>query len=169
MSDDHTIEEGKGRIYKASKMLQQKVGAGPLNEDDIERMQMAMDSNNVDFAPLGQKFLDELAAALKRARTEDIHFEEKKKIITAPVMQLKANAAIFHYHMVGNLANVMLSFLEAIKDMDKDALDIVAAHHTSLNAILLKRMSGDGGEMGDLMVSELKDACARYYAKKKQK
>lgn len=169
MSENTTPEEGKARVYKASRMLQQKIGTGPLNEADIERMQMAMDTNEVDFAPLGQKFLDELEAALTRAKKEDLDFAEKKSILTAPVMQLKANAAIFHYHLIGNLANVMLSFLEAIKELDKDALEIVAAHHTSLKAIIQKRISGAGGESGKMMVQELKDACARYYAKKKNK
>ena len=80
----------------------------------------------------------------------------------------KANAAIFHYTLIGSMANVMLSFLEAIKEFDKDAIEMVAAHHTTLKAIVLKKMSGDGGAVGEQMVQELKDACARYYAKKKK-
>lgn len=168
MPNDEALEKGQGRKYQASKMLQQKVGSGPLDEATVERMQVAMDTNEVDFAPLGMQFLNELEDGVNKVKNGNIPFEEEKKILTSPVMQLKANAAIFHYTLIGSMANVMLSFLEAIKEFDKDAIEIVAAHHTTLKAIVLKKMSGDGGAVGEQMVQELKDACARYYAKKKK-
>ncbi len=70
--------------------------------------------------------------------------------------------------MVGNLANIMLSFLESIDTLDEDALSIVSGHHDSLKLILSSKMTGDGGKDGPVMVTELKDACARYYKKKKK-
>lgn len=78
------------------------------------------------------------------------------------VMQLKANAAVFHYRLVGNLAQVMLGFLESLTHIDDNALEIVDAHHKTLNAIIAKQMKGDGGQHGQELQQELIRACERY-------
>ncbi|NCQ88542.1 MAG: hypothetical protein GW749_06110 [Alphaproteobacteria bacterium] len=160
----------KAKTYKASLMLQNKVGKGPLDQKIVEKAQNAIDNNEVDFTPLGLQFLEKLSENLNKVEKElgSTNLEEQKQLITRPVMELKANATIFHYSLIGNLANIMLSFLESINEIDKDALSIVRAHHTTLNAIILKKMKGDGGQNGEIFMSELKQACARYYSKKKK-
>lgn len=160
----------KSKTYKASLILQNKVGKGPLDSKIVEKAQKSIDENEVDFTPLGLQFLEKLSENLDKVEKElgtgDI--DAQKQLITRPVMELKANAAIFHYSLIGNLANIMLSFLESITVIDKDALSIVRAHHTTLNAIILKKMKGDGGKNGEIFMTELKQACARYYSKKKK-
>lgn len=164
------IAPKKSKVYKASNMLQQKVGAGPLDPKVVAKMQDAIDNNDVDFTPMGLEFLEQLEDAIRTIESGDPHnMSEHKEALTAPVMQLKANGAIFHYPLIGNLSNVMLSFLESIQEIDKDAMDVIEAHHKTLRAIISKRMSGDGGDIGTEMVKELRDACGRYYAKKKRK
>lgn len=85
------------------------------------------------------RFLDLLEAAVKQAGDRSIDMKTRKQALTSPVMELKANAAIFHYSLIGNLANIMLSFLESIEELDKDAVSIVGAHHTTLHAIVMKK------------------------------
>jgi hypothetical protein len=159
-------------VYKASKMLQQKVGAGPLDEEVVKKSQKVLDENDVDFTPMGLQFLGKLEAALKQANDASIDMKVRKQALTAPVMELKANASIFKYNLIGTLANIMLSFLESTPTLDKDAITIVDAHHKTLHMIVVKKMTGDGGQHGEIFVRELKDACARYHAarlKKEQK
>lgn len=159
----------KARVYRANFMLQQKVGSGPLDEETVKKCQTAIDNNEVDFTPLGLQYLGNLQEAINKAKSPDTDIQEAKQLLTQPVMELKANATFFHYSLIGNLANIMLSFLESIDQLDKDAVDIVEAHHKTLHAIIIKKMAGDGGEHGAIMVKELKDACARYYAKRTKK
>jgi S-adenosylmethionine synthetase len=161
----------KIQTYKANKILQQKIGRGPLDLAVIEKAQKAIENNKVDFAPLGLQFLTELEEALtnvEKTLNED-KFEKQKQSLTGPVMELKANATTFHFNLVGNLANIMLSFLESIKKLDKDALAIVRAHHDTLKGIITKKMKGDGGKEGQVFIRELEDACARYHKKNKKK
>ena len=162
-------DKKKAKVYKASLALQQKVGKGTLDKVAIDRAQKVIEENNVDFTPLGLQFLSELDEALTHLdqNLDADKFETQKKQLTDPVMELKANATIFHYSLVGNLANIMLSFLETTETLDKDALAIVRGHHDSLKAILKNKMKGDGGENGKVMVTELTDACARYYKKRR--
>ena len=164
-----TDQPSKARVIKANHMLQAKVGSGPLDAHKVEACQKVMDNNTVDFAPLAQDYLNQLYGTIQKARTGDIGVEQAVAEMTQPVMELKANAAIFKYHLVGNLANVMLSFLEAVKALDKTVIEIVDAHHKTLTAIVMKKMQGDGGQYGKQLEQELRDACKRYFSSKSKK
>jgi hypothetical protein len=159
-------ETKKPRVIKANYMLQAKVGSGPLDAKKVEACERVMQENTVDFAPMAKVYLDALADAIDKAQSGELALKEAVAAMTSPVMELKANAAIFRYNLVGNLANVMLSFLEAIKELDKTVIEIVTAHHKTLSAIIIKKMQGDGGLYGKQMEQELKDACKRYFSKK---
>ena len=159
-------EKKEARVIKASGLLQAKVGTGPMDERVVERCQQVIDTNTVDFAPLGKQYLDRLAAAVAQARSNPGDAQATQNM-TEPVMQLKAHAATFHYPLVGQLANIMLAFLENIRALDTDVLDIVAAHHQTLSAIITKNMRGDGGAHGLQLQKELQGACQRYFEKKK--
>ena len=164
MSNENT----KAKTYKATPELQQRIGPGPLDKSAIERAQSEIDDNKIDFAPMGIEFLARLDSALKLIKPNADKSEtiKQKKTLVSPVMELKANAAIFHYELVGNMAGIMLSFLESIEEIDNDVLSIVRGHHDSLKLILSSNMKGNGGENGKIMTTELNDACARYYKKK---
>lgn len=159
----------EAKVIKANKGLQAKVGTGQLDEALLAKCQDVMDGNDVDFEPMAKEFLNVLADAIKKAKTPDIETQEAVQSMTAPVMQLKANAALFKFNLIGNLANVMLSFLESVEKLDSDAISIVEAHHKTLSAIVIKNMKGDGGTFGQQMEEELRNACKRYYAKRSKK
>ena len=141
-----------------------------MNPELIKRGQQTIDENKIDFTPLGTELLEKLDKVLQvieKGKATD-SLENQKQSLTRPVMELKANAAFFNYALIGNLANIMLSFLETINKLDKDAISIVRAHHGTLNSIIQKKMVGDGGEHGKIFAKELQDACNRYYNKRKK-
>lgn len=162
--------DNKGRspvnVIKASFDLQKKVGTGPIDESAVKLSQSLIDSNGVDFGPLAFIILQKLKDALEQAGNPSISFDDLKESFIKPVMELKANAGMFGYDLVGELAGIMLGFLEHIKIMDRDAIEIVRAHHTSLHMIVSRKMSGDGGTIGKALIAELNQACDRYYHKK---
>ena len=159
------MKDNKANIIKANYRLQQKVGMGKIEAGTVKDMQNVIDDNKVDFSPVGLGILKKLEAALTEAAVSP-DTKMIKESFTAPVMELKANAGIFHYALIGNLANIMLSFLEAIKTVDKDAIDIVQAHHDTIRVIIMRSMKGDGGDAGKKLSLELEQACQRYYNKK---
>lgn len=159
------MEDKEPRIVKANHLLQAKVGIGTIDEKKIRKSQKVMDSMTVDFEPMAQQYLAELAAAIESARTQDEQPLKKIQAMTEPVMQVKANAAMFGYVLVGVLANVMLNFLETLETVDEDVISIVDAHQKTLKLLVTNEMRGDGGEYGQQLQAELKDACRRYFAK----
>lgn len=160
------MNEKEPRIVKANHLLQAKVGFGTIDEKKIDRSQRVMDGLATNFEPLAEKYLDELLAAVDAARTPDDRTPRKIiQSMTEPVMQIKANAGMFGYNLVGVLANVMLNFLETLEVVDADVIAIVEAHHKTLKLLVTNQMKGDGGEYGQQLQAELKDACRRYFAK----
>lgn len=156
----------KHRVIKANYMLQAKVGSGPLDERVVEQMQAVMDKDTTDFGPIAQPCLETMDRVIKQAKTDNYDMKTAVAELTTPVMQLKANAKTFKYDLIGNLATIMLNFLEHLRDLDNEVIEIIAAHHTTLNAIIVKKMSGDGGPVGKQFENELKAACDRYMAKR---
>lgn len=112
----------QAKVIKANYMLQAKVGAGPLDKNIVEECQKVMDQNDIDFVPLGLEYLEKLNSAIKSAKSGQASKNDAVVLMTSPVMQLKANAATFKYTLIGNLANVMLSFLESIKEIDEGVI-----------------------------------------------
>lgn len=158
----------KVKITKASYALKTKTGIGPVEEKAISRAQKTMDDNNVDFQPMAKKFLAQLETAIQNARGNTIDLPEKLvRQMTEPVMQLKANAGMFKAGLISRLTNIMLDFLETVKTLDDDVIDIVEAHHNTLNLIISSKAHIDDGAHGAQLEKELKDACARYFAKSK--
>ena len=160
------VDNNRPTIHKADKSLQNRVGKGPLDEEALKKAQEVIEEASEDFEPLAMTFLSKLKAGIEAAQKGE---ESEDKLIagmTSPVMELKANAKMFQYDLVSALANIMLGFLETIEKLDKDAIDIVAAHHQTLNLIIIKKMKGAGGEHGKLLQSELRDAVHRYFAKR---
>ncbi|MGZ9108919.1 MAG: hypothetical protein ACXW4B_08890 [Micavibrio sp.] len=164
MPDDTAPQ--KARIIKASTLLQAKVGTGTIDEEKIRKMQQVLDQTKVDFAPLAMQLLDELSAAIQRAKDDADIPAVLIAQMTVPVMQIKAHAAMFDYAMVGRLANVALDFLENVTATDKTVIEIIEAHHKALAVIVKNKMSGNAGDYGTIMEKELKEACSRYFTKK---
>lgn len=165
-----TTAAEKARVIKANLMLQAKVGTGIIEDEKIKKMEQTMEEAKVDFAPMANIFLNELAVAISKARTMNEGTNNSTDAViaamTEPVMQIKANAAMFDYQLVGNLANVVLNFLENIEGIDKTVIEIVDAHQKTLTIIVKSKMMGTGGEYGQKIETELKDACKRYFSKR---
>lgn len=156
------------KIIKATRDLQSKAGVGDIPAEKIVRAERAIEKDTTDFQDIAPAFLSALHDAIQRARAAAGDTDILINDLVKPVMELKANGRMFKYELVGTLANIMLGFLEHVVELDSDVIDIVEAHHKTLNLIVQTRISGDGGQKGALLLSELESVCNRYYSKNPQ-
>ncbi len=159
----------KVKIIKADKELQRKAGMGEISPHRIELAQSLIQNNTVDFTEIALPALVRLREAVAATKTVNQDFQVFVDRIINPVMELKANGKMFKYDLVGDLASIMLGFLEQIHTLDNDSIEIISAHERTLTAIIMKRISGDGGPSGTQLRSELESACTRYYRKNPDK
>lgn len=158
-----TRGKSKPRYHVPPNVLREKCGKGGINPDLIAVAQKMIDENGLDFVPFAERFLERIDKGIASARKSDIRGRDVINAIAGPVMELKANGAMFEYPLVSEVAGILLNFLEENADMNDDAIDIVVVHRRTLQAIVTGRLRGMGGKDGLALLQELADACDRYY------
>src|SRR3989338_1582541 len=161
-SNKRVDPEGYAEIIKANHVLQAKVGMGQIPDDVLAKSQSLIEKNIINFTPIAKQFLQQFRSGLDIAHTEKYTNRKTIERLIDPVMQIKANARIFKYELLGDLASIMLNFLESMNELDEDAMAIVEAHHTTLSRIVSDELHGDGGANGKSFEEELQAACKRY-------
>lgn len=155
----------KAEFIKPPNTLKAKVGSGGLSDDILNKAQALLENNTVDFSPLGEMYLSNLMRGIEKASDMD-KGDDTEQIISLmiyPAMQLKANGSMFHYPLVTSVADKLVQYLEVIIEPDDDAVEIVMAFHTTLRAIIMGRITGDGGRHGQELLNALVAACQRYF------
>jgi hypothetical protein len=157
----------KAEFYNPPNHLKLKVGIGGLTENILNKAQALLENNSVDFTPLAEMYLDAMMKGIEQARTPspDLNRETIIGAILFPGMQLKANGGMFHYQLVTQIADRFIQYMEVIESVDSDALEIIIAFHTTIRAVILGRIKGDGGKRGEELIAALVDACQRYFEK----
>jgi hypothetical protein len=159
----------KAEFIMPPNTLKAKVGSGGLAEEILDKAESLLAGNTVDFMPLADMYLNTLMKAIDRAKDSslsDASPEQNEELIVSmlyPAMQLKANGGMFRYPLVTDMADHMIQFLEVIDRIYIDTLEIVMAFHTTIRAIVLAKIMGDGGRHGEELLRALKDACERYF------
>lgn len=157
------------KIIKVENTLQKKAGYGEIGEATISRSEQILLNNTVDFKEVAKPILEKLRSTISYARENPEEIESILPELIKPVMDLKANGAMFKYNLVGHLAGIMLSFLEHITQLTRDSLEIIQAHEKTLTLIIVKGITGDGGVLGAQLTQELEGVCNRYYRKNPDK
>ena len=155
----------KAEFITPPNTLKAKVGSGGISDNILHKAQELLKNNAVDFMPLAEMYLSSLMKGIERARDAE-DGDDKESLISAmlyPAMQLKANGGIFHYTLVSQISNRLVHFLEVIEEAAIDAVEIVLAFHTTIRAVVLGRITGDGGDHGKELFEALDEACLRYF------
>ncbi len=155
---------------KAEKYLQKKVGT--IRQIDpwlITQSERVLEEIKINFIPIAQGFLKEFKEAIEAAEKSLPASKKIKEDIIFSVMQLKANAKIFKYGLIGELSSTTLNFLEGSTLIDDLILEILNAQHTTILHLINTRASGDGGEEGEALTAELTEAYKRYNKAKAQR
>ena len=145
--------------------LKEKVGEGGIPAHIIKKCQDYLESNPVDFSPYARRLLERLELIKKTIEDGRPNPEDTLAEIVNIVMQLKSNGSMFHYQLISMVSDVMLRFLENVKNLDSDFLEILMVYNKVLNIIINKKLNGNGGREGYVLTQELHSACLRYYAK----
>jgi hypothetical protein len=159
----------KAEFITPPNTLKAKVGSGGLSDDILGKAQSLLENNAVDFMPLADMYLSTLTRAIDAAKdmnVDALSHEDNEALISGmlyPAMQLKANGGMFRYQMVTKISDRLIQFLEVIEKPDLDALEIVMAFQATIRAVVLGRITGDGGKHGEELVRALDEACERYF------
>lgn len=150
--------------------IKQKVGSGGLDIKVLEKAQKLIDNNSVNFRPMAEQYLSQIenvVSEFKQKPAQVKHTDFINRLI-APTMQLKANGGMFHYELVTQISDMFTHFLESLKEIQPDALEVINGFYTALRAIIISEIKGDGGKDGQELVKELESAWKRYNQRQKK-
>lgn len=157
----------KAEFIKPPNILKAKVGTGGLSDEILDKAQELLENNTVDFLPLAEMYLDTMMKGIEIAKNASSSDNQEEVIagILYPGMQLKANGGMFHYQLVTVISDKFIQFLEVVEEADIEVIEIALAFHTTIRAIVMGRIKGDGGAHGQDLMQALEDACMRYFEK----
>ena len=153
------------KFFSPPNKLKQKVGSGGIPAYILKKCQEYLEGNPVDLTPYATRHLDELNDIKNKIVSKNIDDNTAKIAIVNISMQLKSNGSMFHYQLLSMVSDVMLHFIENVKETNSDFVEILTMHNRILEVILTKRLKGNGGKEGYSLTQELHEACLRYYAK----
>ncbi|MFK7840062.1 MAG: hypothetical protein AB8B83_06990 [Bdellovibrionales bacterium] len=161
------VPKRKAEYISPPNFLKEKVGAGGLGDDILQKAQTLLENNTVDFAPLAEIYLSGLMNGIELSKDYNSTDDHEYLISTMlyPTMQLKANGGMFHYNLITNVADRLIQFLEVIDEPDLESIEIVLAFHTTMRAVIQGKIIGDGGTHGKELLKALNKACIRYFQK----
>ncbi|MCB1555805.1 MAG: hypothetical protein KDJ15_00665 [Alphaproteobacteria bacterium] len=156
----------RARFYNPPNTLKQKVGAGGLSADILDKAQQLIENNAVDIRPWAEIQLERIRNYAQKAEDGLIDAHQEEEIIQSLLhasMQLKANGGMFHYPLITKIADRLLHFLEVVERLDADALEIVMAFHTTLQAVLHGQVKDADTPHARALLDALVGACTRYF------
>jgi hypothetical protein len=155
----------RAELITVPNMLKQKVGDGGLDEATIARAEEVLQNNNlpIDFVPVAIELLTVMEIATSKAEKGAFTGEPAIEALLYPAVQLKAQGAMFRFPLISEIGEVLVNFLESVESIDKDMLEVVTAHRTTIAAVIVKNMSGEITPQGQEIKQTLADACDRYY------
>jgi hypothetical protein len=170
MAEDQAQKKAqKATMVVPPNQLKEKVGSGGFDEMAVVKAQDQIKNNKVDFRPIAADLLIQMDKAIADAKSGAARDAVAVREIMTPAMELKAQGTLFHYPLVSEISNILVNFLETVTSMDADALEIVAAHKTSINVVLAGRIKEeDKGKVGKELCRALLDSCDRYSKTRKK-
>ena len=128
-------------------------GAAFKAEKAIEKAQDDYGDSALDMVESLQRILSEAAGAKDRSG----HFTR----INTLAAQLGLQGETFNYPLVTTVGNSLARLTAGTMPEGKASLDIVTVHVDTMTAVLKNKVTGDGGEIGQQLVSELQAAIKR--------
>ncbi len=143
--------------------LKEKVGDGGVAGAILDKAQSVMKSFVKDYPPVAKLDLKKLLDAMQNYMKEEVTLDKALHDIKAAAIDLKSNGAMFNYPVVSQMGHSLLTFVDNIRYIDEDVVQIIMAHHQSIKAVVDNKQSGDVDKGGETLIKALTGAVSRYY------
>ena len=163
--DKYGYRETFPRYFKADYELQNKVGTGTLDTAAVSKVQEYLDTIQTDVTPQLRDTLDLIESALATARSTTYGREEFLPAVTKPLMDVKALSGMFGQMMVCRVSAFVLTFVEDVRKLDSDVLDIVGGYLKVARTLIDLGIKEETNPHGQSFLAEIRNACKRYYDK----
>ncbi|MGC2856458.1 Hpt domain-containing protein [Novispirillum sp. DQ9] len=159
----------KPEIIQPPSHLKDKVtvSATGIDLDTLEKAEQliaGMQDSYLEWVEEDLRKLQALEADLDSgARPRDVVLQD----IFAIAHDVKGQGGSFDYPLMTLIGNYLCRYIERMKGPPTDKnVEVVKVHISALRLVIARRMSGDGGKMGDNLIRGLEAAIAKTTAPK---
>ena len=156
------------RIVRPKNTLKEKVGTGGFKKENLEKAQKAIEENVIDFIPIANRYLAELSAVLSKEK-DAVSSEGLYSAILDPLMQLRAQGAMFGYPSITFLTDIIVNLLDSLKNVDSTVVEIVQAYEKSAKMMLSTQIKDQDHKLCQAFAQEIKAVCKKYTERKADK
>lgn len=129
---------------------------GTVDATWVDAAERSMLSAKFDYLTAVQEDLTRLTAAYETALKDSANRAEHVRALYTEVQGVKGQGASFGYPLVSAVGAQLARFMEdSGDDLTNAQLEVVKVHVEAIRLIILQKMEGDGGPMGQKVVAGL--------------
>lgn len=153
MSDDDTVQVIKPPDTLSSKVT--KGGPGAVDLAAIERAESVIAGMANDYLDWVEEDLVKITRALKDLKENRDDCEERLDKIFQVSHDMKGQGGSFGYGLMTILGNDLCRFIEDKKTASDIDIEVIDLYIGTMQIVISKRMSGDGGPEGNKVLTGL--------------
>ena len=166
--DKNIYFEGYERRREAEEIMpphtiKDKVGSGGIDPARIEKADSLIEEKTQNFSEIADIYIPMLEENINKAGTKELNDTQAFEMILHPAVQLKSHGSMYHFPLVTEVGGMLINFLEVIKELDKNALEVTGAYAIALKAITTQQIKQKDDPQGRQLVKALQDASVRYF------
>ena len=159
MSDDDTVN-----VIKPPDMLSSKVskgGPGAVDLAAIERAESVIANMADDYLDWVEDDLVKIANAQKELKANRDQSEHHLDKVFQVAHDMKGQGGSFGYDLMTILGNDLCRFIEGKKTASDVDIEVIYLYISTMQIVISKRMSGDGGPAGNEVLTGLAAVVAK--------
>ncbi len=123
-------------------------GGGDISEKMLSRADAAVKRLSDQFTNLALEEINRLGTLHKEATANPDKRPDIIRSIFMVVHDLRGQGATFDYPLLTRIGSSLCTFTENLNGSDDKALLVIGVHIDALKAVMMNKISGDGGPVG---------------------
>jgi len=153
MSDDNT-----GRIIRPPSKLSNKVtigGPGAVDEAALERAEQVISNLSVSYVDWAREDLGKIQTAFDELKSTNGGAGPLNAVFQIS-HDIKGQGGSFEYDLMTIIGNMLCRYIEGLEgEASPQAIEVIGLHIQALQAVISQKLKGDGGAVGEQLMSGL--------------
>ena len=137
------------------------VTADGIDEEMLQRAEQVIADLKDNYLDWVQEDLIRIQDAYAKAVEDPTGRKEHLKAVFEAAHEIKGQGGSFDYPLMTVVGNQLCRFLEHMEEPAEADMEVVKLHIDAMRLIIAKRVSGDGGAVGDNLIKGLDAVLAK--------
>ena len=158
------------KIFHRINRLREKAGGSRHEGGNARLSRKVMDQARLVIAQEASEYPEKAADDLDlliaiTSELMDATPEKQPKILdrlSKAANTIQSFGATFEYKLLTVFGRSLRRYTETIKNADSNQLTLIQAHVDAINVVITQKITGDGGEVGKALISDIQVALEKY-------